>query len=325
VIAAIPVSPARAERDAIAEAATADAARRQGEDPLRLGRRIAAALNAPGSGRPADLGFFWVTAVTTDGTIVVANSYGLAYIPDGVHLPDEVHMASADETIPATERARWATYPVMAVQGWAAHHDRKLRAVIGTEKQLSNSDPGAAKVVLTPDDIPATGDMVGRSRLEVVDPEAADRLADTTDPRLIDLLPPAPVAAQPPPDEESPTSEVTEPEEVPAHRPMSLPPGIAELEKVLAQLPAAPATASRQDDQRATLWFDVQKPLATSNPGRQAVHLRAFHTYAAHAREVVLSEAHSAVDPVAQRSAVADWLYWKHLTELLGAALTVAS
>jgi hypothetical protein len=325
VIASIPISPARAERDAIAEAATAEAARRQGNDPLRLARRIAAALNAPGGGRPADLGFFWVTAVTTDGAIVVANSYGLAYIPDGVQLPEEVHMASADEAIPATERARWASYPVMAVQGWATHYDKKLRAVIGTEEQLANSDPGAAKVVLKPDDIPATGDMVGRSRLEVVDPGAADRLAETTDPRLIDLLPPAPVDAQPPADEESPTSEVREPEEEPAQRPSNLPPGIAELAKVLAQLPAAPATASRQDDQRPMLWFDVQKPLASSHPGRQDVHLRAFHTYAAHAQEVVLNEAHTAVDPGAQRAAVADWLYWKYLTELLAAALADAS
>ena len=65
----------------------------------------------------------------------------------------------------------------MAVQGWAAHHNTKLRAVIGTEKQLANSDAGAAKIVLKPDDIPDSGEMIGRSRLEVVDPAAAERLA----------------------------------------------------------------------------------------------------------------------------------------------------
>jgi len=45
-VAPIPVSAARAERDAIAEASTAEAARRKngGTDPLRLARRIAAAL-----------------------------------------------------------------------------------------------------------------------------------------------------------------------------------------------------------------------------------------------------------------------------------------
>jgi hypothetical protein len=274
----IPVSAARAERDAIAEAATADAARRQrgGADPLRLARRIAAALNAPGSGGEGDFGFFWVTAVAADGAIVVANSYGLAYIPDGVQLPELVHMASADEAIPAAERARWATYPVIAVQGWAAHHNTELRAVIATEEQLANSDPGVAKIVLKPDDIPARGDMIGRSRLQVVDPEGADRLAATTDLSLISLLPPPPVDASPP------------------------------------------------ADQRPMLWFEVMKPMTSRATGRQTAHLRAFHAYAAHAQEIVLKEAHTAVDPVAQRSAVADWLYWEHLTGLLDAALADA-
>lgn len=187
-LAVVPVSAARAARDAAAEASTADAARRRGPDPLQLARRIAAALNSPDSGG-GDLGFFWITAVTSDGKIVVANSYGLGYIPEGVQLPEAVHMASADDAIPATERASWATYPVMAVQGWATHHDTKLRAVIATEEQLANSDPGAAKVILTPDDIPESGDMSGRSRLEVVKPQAAKQLSDTSDPDLASLLP----------------------------------------------------------------------------------------------------------------------------------------
>ncbi|WP_293319522.1 secretion protein EspK [Mycobacterium sp.] len=274
--AVIPVSAARAERDAIAEAATADAARRAGPDALQLARRVGAALNAPGVGGRTDLGFFWVTGVTTDGAIVVANSYGLAYIPEGVQLPQRVHLASGDETIPPAERARWATYPVMAVRGWADHHDKKLRAVIGTEQQLANSDPGVATIVLQPDDIPETGDMTGRSRLEVVDSEAATLLAATPDARLVDLLPPAPAGAEP------------------------------------ANSPA---------DDRLVLWFDVMKPLASKASGRQAAHLRAFQAYAACAERVFVREAHAATDPDAQRSAVADWLYWKHLAALIDAAL----
>ncbi|OBA71730.1 hypothetical protein A5641_10285 [Mycobacterium sp. 1554424.7] len=273
----IPVSAARAERDAIAEAATAEAARRAGPDPLQLARRIAAALNAPGNGGEDDFGFFWVTAVTTGGTIVVANSYGLAYIPDEVVLPEKVHMATADEAIPAAERARWATYPVLAVQGWAAHHGVELRAVIATKEQLANSDPGVAKVVLEPDDIPNSGATAGRSRLEVVDPEAADRLAATPDPRLTALLPPA------------------------------------------------PADASRPADLRPLLWFDAMKPFMSRASGREVAHLGAFQAYAAAAQEAVLSEAHTAVEPATQRSAVADWLYWKHVTGLLNAALANAS
>lgn len=193
----IPVSAARRARDAAAAAAR----RGSKDDSLRLARRIAAALNAADVRRDSDYGFFWITAVTTDGEIVVANSYGLAYIPDEVQLPAKVYMASADHAIPADEKARTATYPIMAVQGWAAYHDLKLRAVIGTAEQLANSDPGAAKIVLEDDDIPDSGKMTGRSRLEVVDPSAAAQLADTDDLRLIDLLPPAPAAENPPDDE----------------------------------------------------------------------------------------------------------------------------
>lgn len=269
----IPVSAARAERDAIAEAATADAARRGGPDPLQLARRIAAALNAPGNQAPGALGFFWVTAVTTDGAIVVANSYGVAYIPEQVLLPEQVEMASADGAIPAAERARWATYPVMAVQGWAEHHDKKLRAVIATEKHFAGSDPGAAKIVLMPDDIPESGEMAGRSRLEAVDPAAAERLAATGDRHLAELLPPA------------------------------------------------PADRSPLADERAMLWFDVVKPLASKATGRTAAHLRAFHNYASHCAEVALAQAHTAADLDAQRIAVTDWLYWKHLAALLDGAL----
>ncbi len=197
-VSSIPVSAARAARDA----ATASTARRRGgSDALRLARRIAAALNAPDNVNEGDYGFFWITAVTTDGSIVVANSYGLAYIPDGIELPNKVYLASGDHAIPVDEIARCATYPVLAVQAWAAFHDMTLRAVIGTAEQLANSDPGAAKIVLEPDDIPESGKMTGRSRLEVVDPSAAAQLADTTDQRLLDLLPPAPVDANPPADE----------------------------------------------------------------------------------------------------------------------------
>jgi hypothetical protein len=310
-IAPIPVSSARAERDAIAQASIADAARRKGggADPLLVARRIAAALNAPGSGGEGDLGFFWVTALTTDGAIVVANSYGLAYIPDGVQLPEPVHMASADETIPAAERARWATYPVLAVQSWAASRNAELRAIIATEEQLANSDPGAAKVVLQPDDIPASGDMVGRSRLEVVAAQAAARLAATSDLHLVGLLPPAPAdpdpaaGTRPPPEVMHPESGA----------------GTARPEDHFATLPAAPAGPDPM------LWFGVMKPMASNATGRQAAHLRAFQIFAAHAQDAVLRQAHSAADPADRRSAVADWLYWKHLAGLLAAALADAS
>jgi hypothetical protein len=327
--AVIPVSAARLERDALAAAATADATRRAGPDALQLARRIGAALNAADMGGGMDLGFFWVTGVTAEGAIVVANSYGLAYIPEGVELPEKVYMASADEAIPAAERARWATYPVMAVRGWADHHEMELRAIIGTEEQLANSDAGVATIVLQPDDIPDTGDMIGRPRLAVVDPEAAQQLAATPDTRLADLLPPAPEGAEPAPEPEpEPRPEpaaVVDPEAAavlvaPGAGPMRMGELLAQMPLPAADAPAANAPS----DDRFMLWFEVMKPLASDASGRQGAHLQAFQTYAAHAEEVLLREAHTAIDPADQRNAVADWMYWKHLAGLLSAALADA-
>ncbi|OBA61398.1 hypothetical protein A5647_11360 [Mycobacterium sp. 1100029.7] len=316
----VPVSAARAERDAVADAAKADASRRAGPDALQMAGRIGAALNAPDVAGGMDLGFFWVTGVTTDGLIVVANSYGLAYIPEDVQLPEQVHMASADETIPAAERARWATYPVLAVQGWAAHHDKDLRAVIGTEEQLANSDAGVATIVLKPDDIPNTGDMTGRPRLQVVDCDAAERLAATADSQLAELLPPAPAGSEP--------ANPPQPEPTPAEPQVPAPPvapatATVRMGDVLAQLPLADVGTNTvaPDDDRFILWFEVMKPLASSAAGRQGAHLQAFQAYTVHAAEVLLREAHSATEPAEQRHAVADWMYWTHLAGLLETAL----
>lgn len=191
-VAPIPVSAARAERDA-----AQNAAKRSGSDPLELARRIAAALNAPDMVNKEEPFFHWITAVTQDGRIVVANNYGLAYMPKQVRLPASVVMASADESIPPSERAGWATYPAVALQGWAQHHDSKLRALIGFENQFS-SDSGVHLELLTPQDIPASGKMAGRDRLQVIAPQVAARLAQIADGDLVKVLPPAPVEATPP-------------------------------------------------------------------------------------------------------------------------------
>ncbi len=271
----VPVSAARAERDAILSASTAGALRRKtnGSDPLQRARHIGAALNVG----VMDFGFFWVTGVTTDGMIVVANSYGIGYIPEGVHLPDDVRMASADDAVPVSERAKWATYPILAVQAWAQHHDKKLRAVVATEEQFANFDPGVAKIVLTQDDIPDSGVMQGRDRLEVIAPGAAQRLTAVSDFGLNDLLPPAP----------------------------------ADLE--------APA------DETPKLWFEVSKPLMSTNPQRGAAHLKAFVTYAEHAQEKALYTAHTAAQPSDQRRAIADWVYWQHLAVIMSDAVNASA
>ena len=63
-----------------------------------------------------------------------------------------------------------------------------------------------------------------------------------------------------------------------------------------------------------------QQPLTSDAPGREAAHLAAFGSYAAHAQEIILWQAHTAVDSGAQRTAVADWLYWQHVGGLLADA-----
>jgi hypothetical protein len=198
-MAPIPVSASRMERDAILSASTAAAMKRQkgnGSAALVQARRIAAALNMTAP----HWGFYWVTGLTADGSIVVANSYGLAYIPDGIDLPPQVTMATADETISPAERAKWVTYPILAIQGWVRAHDQRLRAVIATAEQFNNFDPGVAKVVLQVEDIPERGRMEGRDRLTVIAPEIAARLASVGDASLHELLPVAPADSTAPED-----------------------------------------------------------------------------------------------------------------------------
>ena len=236
---------------------------------MQLAQRIGAALNVG----ITDVGFFWVTGLAKDGTIVVANNYGLGYIPEGVNLPEQVKMVSADDSIPASVRGTWTTYPILALHGWAQHHGTELRAVIATEDQFKGFDPGTAKVTLRPDDIPESGQMEGRARLQVIAPDAARQLAAVSDANLAEVLPPPPADAKPP------------------------------------------------DDQRSALWFEVFRPLLSNAPDRAGPHLQAFVTFADHAQELALHRAHTAADSVAQREAIADWIYWQHLSVLMSDAI----
>ncbi|ORA27821.1 secretion protein EccK [Mycobacterium aquaticum] len=272
----VPVSAARMERDAIAVSSTAAALQRKqaGNDPLAVARRIGAALNM---GHSKDPGFYWVTGLTKDGAIVVANTYGLGYIPDGVKLPESVKLASADESIPAGVRGSWATYPIVALHGWAQHHDTTLRAVIATEDQFKGFDPGAAPIILQPDDIPETGQMQGRDRLTVISPDVSARLMKMSDAALMELLPPASVDVEGP------------------------------------------------QNRRVELLLEVFRPLLSSDPGRIPVQLEAMVSYADHMQELAIHSAHTAADGEAQRSAIADWLYWQHLGVLTSDALAGAS
>ncbi len=265
----VPISAARAERDAIAAASTAGALRRKGNNPRQLARHIGAALNVD----ITDPSLFWITAVTNDGQILAANNYGLAYIPEHVHLPEQVRMVTADESIPAQIRGTWATYPLLAVQEWARHHNVTLQAVAGTEENLKGFDLGAARDILTPEDMPDSGKMQGRNRLEIIAPEVAAKLAGIGPTGLAALLPPAPADNTPPP------------------------------------------------DNKINLLLEVCKPLLSANPDRAGAHLKAMVAYADHLQAVALHRAHHAQDGELQRAAIAEWIYWQHISVLTSDAL----
>nr|WP_313775969.1 secretion protein EccK [Mycobacterium sp.] len=265
----VPISAARAERDAIAAASTAGALRRKGNNPRQLARHIGAALNVD----ITDPSLFWIAAVTNDGQILAANNYGLAYIPEHVHLPEQVRMVTADESIPAQIRGTWATYPLLAVQEWARHHNVTLQAVAGTEENLKGFDLGAARDILTPEDMPDSGKMQGRNRLEVIAPEVAAKLAGIGPTGLAALLPPAPADNTPPP------------------------------------------------DNKINLLLEVCKPLLSANPDRAGAHLKAMVAYADHLQAVALHRAHHAQDGELQRAAIAEWIYWQHISVLTSDAL----
>lgn len=267
----VPVSAARAQREAIAAATLRQ--RSSGSDPAQFAQRIAAALNVG----ITDLGFFWATGLAKDGTIVVANNYGLGYIPEGFNLPEQVKMVTADESIPANVRGTWATYPILALHGWAQHHNTDLRAVIATEDQFKGFDPGAPKIILRPDDIPESGQMHGRHRLQVISSDAATKLAAIAPTALSELLSPPPADVKPP------------------------------------------------EDNRASLWFEVFRPLLSSAPDRGPVQLQAFVTYAEHAQEIALYRAHTATEAAGQRAAIADWIYWQHLSVLMSDAIATGA
>ena len=114
--------------------------------------------------------------------------------------------------------------------------------------------------------------MQGRSRLEVLVPEAAAWFAAVSDAGLTELLPPAPADINPPADE------------------------------------------------TRTLWFEVTKPLMSTDPNRGMAHLEAFINYANHAQSWRCI-AHTATDAAAQRAAIADWIHWQHRSVLMSDAI----
>lgn len=195
----IPVTAARAERDAMAAAARVGLVRKSaGDADVQFAERIAAALHAPPSIPAMAWNFVWAVGVTATGEIIAANSYGVSFIPDGMCLPSQVIFVSADESIPAGQRGRWVREPFVALQAWCTFHDKTLKVVIGTEQEVQPFTGSLQTKIIPPEDIPTDGLMKGRTRLEVIAPEAAAKLAEWPDAQLHEALPPQPVQLTPP-------------------------------------------------------------------------------------------------------------------------------
>jgi hypothetical protein len=86
-------------------------------------------------------------------------------------------------------------------------------------------------------------------------------------------------------------------------------------------LPPAPSDTNPPADETSRLWFEVMKPMMSTNPDRGVAHLEAFVNYAEQAQEQALYRAHTAAEAPAQRTAIADWVYWQHLGVLISDAL----
>jgi hypothetical protein len=62
-------------------------------------------------------------------------------------------------------------------------------------------------------------------------------------------------------------------------------------------------------------------PVMREAGNRRRAHLLAFHTYAAHARDLARYAGYTAIHAMAQREAVTDWLYCRYQHVLLTDAL----
>jgi hypothetical protein len=91
---------------------------------------------------------------------------------------------------------------------------------------------------------------------------------------------------------------------------------------LLDRLPPPVVDAGPRAEDEGMLWFEVMEPMFSRDTGREDAHLRAFSAYAAYAQYAALKQARRRVDAEARRSAMADWLYWKHLAELHDTALS---
>jgi len=61
--------------------------------------------------------------------------------------------------------------------------------------------------------------------------------------------------------------------------------------------------------------------MSSDAPGREIAQLQALLAYSDHCEELAIHRAYAVSDPIVQRAAIADGLYWHNLAGLTHAAL----
>ncbi|WP_134081089.1 hypothetical protein [Mycobacteroides salmoniphilum] len=156
-------------------------------------RRLAAALTASSKKRP-DLQWC-VGGCPDDGDgplMIVASNIGLGFIPAKTELPRHtaVHVFGESASVSWGLKRAWLGDPVAAVIGYGRAVGRPVTVVAGLASVVSATQ-GVGIELVTEESIPMTGVLGGRRRLEVVNPELAEKAKTVGTAGLAEMMPAA--------------------------------------------------------------------------------------------------------------------------------------
>lgn len=154
-------------------------------------RRLAAALTASSRKRP-DLQWC-VGGCPDDGTgplTIVASNVGLGFLPAKTELPRHtaVHVFAESPGISWGLKRAWLGNPVAAVIGYGRAIGRPVTVVAGLAMVVADVE-GVGVEIVTEESIPMMGVIGGRKRLEVIDPDFAEKISGMGTAGLAEMLP----------------------------------------------------------------------------------------------------------------------------------------
>lgn len=182
----IPVSASERARQHVLKAT-----RQSVGDVAGEARRLAAALTASSRKRP-DLQWC-VGGCPDDGTgplTVVASNVGLGFLPAKTELPRHtaVHVFAESPGISWGLKRAWLGNPVAAVIGYGRAIGRPVTVIAGLAMVVADVE-GVGVEIVTEESIPMMGVLGGRKRLEVIDPEFAEKISGMGTAGLAEMLP----------------------------------------------------------------------------------------------------------------------------------------